>query len=263
MNDPHVAPYGPGTAGADVPVAVRPERWRAVVRTIGEAFVTGGLVLLLFVVYELYVTDVITERRQGALNEQLREEWTADADVPVPRVSILGDGFAVLHIPRLGADYQRVVAEGTGEAELRQGPGHYEGTAGPGERGNMAVAGHRVGKGSPFLELDRLVPGDPIVVGTAESWFVYRVLGDPATGDFTTDPSGIPGQRIVRPEAIEVISPTPGAVETAAPTGTYLTLTTCHPRYSARQRPVVHARLDGAGLPKAEAPDGPTALTER
>ena len=55
------------------------------------------------------------------------------------------------------------------------------------------------------------LPGDPIVVETAESWFVYRVLGNPATGDLTTDPTGIPGRQIVRPEAIEVISPTPGA----------------------------------------------------
>jgi sortase (surface protein transpeptidase) len=250
-----------------VGVAARPEagpapteRWRTVVRTIGEVLVTGGLIVLLFVVYELYVTDVITDRRQGELKEELREQWTAEPQAP--HVSILGDGLAVLHIPRLGADYERVVVEGTAEEQLRQGPGHYAGTALPGEQGNLAIAGHRVGKGSPFLELDLLRPGDPIVVETADSWFVYRVLGDPATGDFQTDPSGIPGQQIVRPEAIEVISPTPGAAENAAPSGAYLTLTTCHPRYSARQRLIVHARLDGTGSPKTELPDGPAALRE-
>jgi sortase (surface protein transpeptidase) len=256
----------PGTAaeGADVPApgaALPPERWRTVVRTVGELLVTAGLVLLLFVVYALYVTDVITDRRQGELKEELREEWTATPPGQ-PHVSILGDGLAVLHIPRLGADYERVVVEGTAEEQLRQGPGHYEDTALPGEQGNLAIAGHRVGKGSPFLELDLLQPGDPIVVETADSWFVYRVLGDPATGDFRTDPSGIPGQQIVRPEAIEVISPTPGAPESAAPSGAYLTLTTCHPRYSARQRLIVHARLDGTGSPKTELPDGPPALHE-
>ena len=244
------------TEGGTVPT----ERWRAVVRTIGELLVTGGLVLLLFVVYALFVTDVITDRRQDELNVELREEWTAEPRAP--RASILGDGLAVLHIPRLGADYERVVVEGTAEEQLRQGPGHYADTALPGEQGNLAIAGHRVGKGSPFLELDLLQPGDPIVVETAERWFVYRVLGDPATGDFTTDASGIPGQQIVRPEAIEVISPTPGAAETAPPTGAYLTLTTCHPRYSARQRLIVHARLDGTGSLKTELPDGPPALNE-
>jgi sortase (surface protein transpeptidase) len=238
------------------------ERWRLVVRTFGEVFVTCGLVLLLFVVYALFVTDLLTDRRQGELNEQLREEWTAHAEA-APHVSILGDGLAVLHIPRLGADYQRVVVEGTAEEQLSQGPGHYVDTALPGEQGNVGIAGHRVGKGSPFLELDLMQPGDPIVVETADSWFVYRVLGNPATGDLTADPSGIPGRQIVRPEAIEVISPTPGAAEDAAPSGAYLTLTTCHPRYSAQQRLIVHARLDGTGFPKADVPNGPAALNER
>ena len=130
----------------------------------------------------------------------------------------------------------------------------------PGEQGNFAVAGHRVGRGSPFLDLDQMRPGDPIVVETADSWFVYRVLGDPATGDFAADPSGIPGQQIVRPTDVEVISPTPGAAVADPATGAYLTLTTCHPKYSAQQRLIIHARLDGAPLSKAALPDGPPAL---
>ncbi len=238
-------------------------RWRTVARSIGEILVTGGLVVLLFVVYGLFVTDVLTDRQQDQLNKNLRQEWTAEAEAPTAsRVSILGDAFAVLHIPRLGADYEKVVLEGTAEEQLAQGPGHYEGTALPGEQGNMALAGHRVGKGSPFLDLDLLRPGDPIVVETADRWFVYRVLGDPATGDFTTDPSGIPGQQIVRPSDIEVISPTPNGPENGPPSGAYLTLTTCHPKYSAQQRLIIHAGLDGAGLTKVEAPNGPPALRE-
>ncbi|WP_249933164.1 sortase [Blastococcus sp. CCUG 61487] len=130
----------------------------------------------------------------------------------------------------------------------------------PGQQGNVALAGHRVGKGSPFLELDLLQAGDPIVVETVDSWFVYRVLGDAATGDLGADPSGIPGRRIVRPTDIEVISPTPDAATSAPATGAYLTLTTCHPEYSARQRLVIHARLDGGPLSKAQHPYGPTAL---
>jgi sortase A len=172
-----------------------------------------------------------------------------------------GQPFAVLHVPRLGEDWSRVVLEGTAEDELSQGPGHYVGTAMPGEQGNVSIAGHRVGRGSPFLELDALRPGDPIVVEVADGWFTYRVLGDEATGDFA-DPSGIPGQQIVTPAQVEVIAPTPGGAPDAAPTGAYLTLTTCHPRYSARQRLVVHAVLEGPGVTRADAPDGPPALTE-
>jgi sortase (surface protein transpeptidase) len=133
----------------------------------------------------------------------------------------------------------------------------------PGEPGNMGLAGHRVGKGSPFLDLDQLRPGDPIVVETVDSWFVYRVLGDVATGDLEADPSGIPGQEIVRPTDIQVLSPIPNGPADAAPTGSYLTLTTCHPRFSARQRLIIHARLDGGVIAKTAEPDGPVALTER
>lgn len=231
----------------------RGDRRRAVARGTGELLVTAGLVLLLFVVYELFVTDLLTGRRQAELTEQIRDEWgSADS---TPRAQVPGDAIALLHIPRFGADYQQVVLEGALEEQLSQGPGHYPGTAMPGELGNVALAGHRVGKGSPFLDLDQLRPGDPVVLETRDSWFVYRML--PLTGD----PSGIPGQEIVAPSDVEVIAPVPNSPG-AEPTAAYLTLTTCHPRFSARQRLIVHAVLDGEPVAKAAAPDGPPALTE-
>jgi sortase (surface protein transpeptidase) len=257
----HRAEDGTGD-GRSTPSRSREPSWRGVARGLGELLVTCGAVLLLFVVYEVYVTDLLTDRRQDQLAEQLQEDWAEPGPPRDLRELEIGDAFGVLRIPRLGEDYARVVLEGTTEAELSQGPGRYAGTAMPGEQGNMALAGHRVGKGSPFLELDAMRPGDPIVVETADSWFVYRVLGDPASGDLAADPSGIPGQQIVSPTALEVISPTPNQVADAAPTGAYLTLTTCHPRFSARQRLIVHARLDGVAMPKAEFPDGPPALWE-
>jgi sortase A len=230
--------------------------WRGLALGAGELLVTAGVVLLLFVVYEVYVTDLLTAQRQDQLSEELHEQWAAQPpgeERSLTRVE-LGDAFAVLRIPRLGEDYTRVVLEGTTEEQLSQGPGHYVDSAMPGEQGNLAFAGHRVGKGSPFLELDAMQAGDPIVVETADSWFVYRVLPE-------GDPSGIPGMQIVSPAAVEVVAPTPGDAG-AAPSGSYLTLTTCHPRYSARQRLVIHARLDGGALSKAQYPDGPDALYE-
>ena len=125
----------------------------------------------------------------------------------------------------------------------------------------MAIAGHRTTYGSPFRDLDLLRPGDPIVVETADSWFVYRVLGDPGSGDFGADPSGISGREIVDPADVQVINPTPDAAADAPATGSYLTLTTCHPRFSARQRLIVHAALDGTGIARADLPDGPPALS--
>jgi sortase A len=240
---------------------------RTVVRGIGQTLVTLGLVVLLFVVYEVWVTDLLTAQRQGELSDTLQEGWEdptvgAPGATPAPLEVALGEPFAVLHVPRLGEDWSRVVVEGTGGEQLAQGPGHYVGTAMPGEQGNVALAGHRVGRGSPFLDLDRMRPGDPIVVETADWWFVYRVLGDVATGDLDADPSGIPGMQIVRPSEVDVIAPTPDGAADAAATGAYLTLTTCHPKYSARQRLIVHAVLEGGPVSRAQSPDGPDALRE-
>ena len=247
------------------------------IRGVGQTLITLGLVALLFVVYELWVTDLFAAREQSHLSQEIHQQW---ADAPTVRAApgtpgqpaapftpaainvSVGQPFAVIHIPRLqgGEGYSRVVVEGVAQIQLAQGPGHYIGTAMPGEQGNVAFAGHRVGRGSPFLDLDKLQPGDPIVVETGDAWFTYRVLGDPATGDFTTDPSGIPGQEIVLPTDVSVISPTPGGPAAGPATGAYLTLTTCHPKFSAHQRLIIHARLDGAPLSKAAAPNGPAAL---
>jgi sortase (surface protein transpeptidase) len=264
---PRAAPRGRGDAV------------RTVIRGIGQALITFGLVALLFVVYELYVTDILAAREQDQLSEEIEQQWadapTVEAPVPAPSDGApapapapapesidvgLGEPFAVVHIPRLGGDYNRVIVEGTAQVQLAQGPGHYLDTAMPGQDGNFAVAGHRVGRGSPFLDLDQMRPGDAIVVETAANWYVYRVLGDPASGDFGTDPSGIPGREIVRPEDVAVISPTPGGPAEGPASGAYITLTTCHPKYSAAQRLIIHARLDGTPLSKASAPDGPPAL---
>jgi sortase A len=267
---------------ADRPPRPRRDLIRTLSRGIGQTLITLGLVALLFAAYELWLTDVIAAREQQQLAEQIQEEW-ADAptvESPAPTVPEpaptdaapppepappvidvgIGDPFAVLHLPTLSADYARVVVEGVSQVELAQGPGHYIDTAMPGEPGNFAVAGHRVGHGAPFLDLDLMKPGDPIVVETETHWFVYRVLGNPATGEFTGDPSGIPGREIVRPTDVQVISPTPGGPADGPAGDAYLTLTTCHPKYSAQQRLIIHARLDGAPMSKATTPNGPAAL---
>jgi sortase (surface protein transpeptidase) len=254
---------------------------RTLSRGIGQTLITLGLIALLFVGYELWVTDLLADREQAALSEELDEQWAdaptvepadpapapgpsdgspAPAPTPAPIDVGLGEPLARLHIPRLGEDWARVVVEGTAQVQLAQGPGHYLDTAMPGEQGNFAVAGHRVGRGSPFLDLDRLRPGDAIVVETAGEWYVYRVLGDPASGSFEGDPSGIPGMEIVRPTDVDVISPTPGGPAGGEASGAYLTLTTCHPKYSAQQRLIIHAQLEGGPISKADAPDGPPAL---
>ena len=249
------------TTLGDMTAATRPPRQRTTAGRVGRVLGAAVLVAAAAVGTDWVVADVVADRRQDALRVQLDEQWERESGSgTLPEEVAPGSPVAVLHVPRWGANYERVVVEGTAEAQLDQGPGHYAGTAMPGRPGNVAIAGHRVGEGSPFLHLDTLRPGDPVVLETADSWFVYRVLGDPSTGDVTADPSGIPGRQIVAPEDVRVISPTPNGPPDAAPTGSYLTLTTCHPLFSARERLVVHAALDGDAVPKSTAPEGPPAL---
>nr|WP_033401403.1 class E sortase [Actinokineospora enzanensis] len=250
----------------------RPERVRTVVRGIGELLITAGLVVLLFVVYEVYVTDLVSAGKQRDATAALDDTWkdggggvdTVPGPERVERFNGLneGSGFAKMYIPAFGADYDFTIIEGTTEKSLEIGPGHYRGTAYPGEPGNFAVAGHRVGKGAPFNDIDLLNSCDAIVVETHYSWFIYRVLpkGDEvqgwAAGKGAADPrcqgvaplggpyAGLVGQEIVRPTQGEVIAPVPGKSGAAASAGeraTLMTLTTCHPRFSDRQRLIVHA----------------------
>ena len=215
---------------------------RTIVRGLSELAVTAGAVLLLFVIYEVWVTDLLSDRAQDQVAEELREDWTSGTPDAPPD---FGEAFAFVHIPRFGADWTRAVVEGTDPAELEEGPGHYVGSAMPGEQGNFAMAGHRVGRGSPFLALDVLEPGDPVVVETVDAWHVYRVT--------TTT--------VVDPRESSVVAPTPGGAANGAATGAFLTMTTCHPKFSTRERLVVHGELESS-VGKAEAPDGPAALEE-
>jgi sortase A len=131
----------------------------------------------------------------------------------------------------------KTVVEGTSREALRSGPGHYRSTPRPGRAGNAAIAGHRTTHGAPFFDLDQLQPGDEIVVETVEGRFSYLVEGhdDGAGGEV--------GHLIVEPDDVSVI---------ADRGDNRLTLTACHPTYSARQRIVVSAVLHG--LPVGVAP---------
>lgn len=243
---------------------------RKTVRGVGELFITAGLIILLFVVYEVYVTDLISAGKQDEATVALDGEWNKDANTvePVdPRRQakyelVEGKAFAKVYIPVFGPDYRFSIVEGTTGKHLEVGPGHYVGTALPGSPGNFAVAGHRVGKGAPFNDLDLLGSCDSIVVETQTGWFVYRVL--PMANEVVgwaegkakspkcdkVAPLQVPygstvGQEIVSPSQGEVISPVPhfGGELPEAQQAALMTLTTCHPRFSDRQRLIMHAVL--------------------
>jgi sortase A len=253
---------GPRDRGGDSPA--RGDQVRTVIRGIAQTMITLGLVLLLFAVYDVWFTGILNHRTQDKLKAQLETQWGQQGDDPViaaqskpkPGAKVreipLGEGFALIYIPAFGTDYVYTIVEGTAAADLDKGPGHYPDTVLPGQIGNFSVAGHRVGKGSPFLNLDKLTVGSPIVIRTKTYWFTYRVLGDPATKDPNgTGPAGIPGMQIVSPGDIDVIDPVPNRPG-AKPVRRLLTLTTCNPKFSARQRLIIHAQLDGLPLPTSK-----------
>jgi sortase (surface protein transpeptidase) len=246
----------------------RPDRARTVVRNIGELLITAGLIVLLFVVYEVYITDLLSAGKQREATAALDDQWKPGKDVVDggERTSKYdleeGKGFAKLYLPTLGPDTHFTVLEGTTDKILETGPGHYKGTALPGEPGNFSIAGHRVGMGAPFNDLDLLKSCDAIVVETQKAWFVYRVL--PLKGEAATwaarqksspsctdlNPLGGPynkvlGQEIVSPAQGGVISPIPNQPGAAPPAdqAALLTLTTCHPKFSDKQRLIVHASM--------------------
>jgi sortase A len=234
----------------------RAQTARLVLRGTGQTLITAGLVVLLFVVYELWVTNIFAEQKQHKIHTALEKQWAGGDDPLVTgRLTLpggkqgtipTGTGIANIYIPRLGTDYHFTIVQGTDGASLEKGPGHYIDTALPGQVGNFAVAGHRVGKGEPFLNLDHLRPGDAIVIETKSTWYVYRVKGDVGTGDLNDKGNdGIPGREIVSPSDTDVIAPVP-AHPGATPTEKMITLTTCHPKFTASQRMILHGMLSRA-----------------
>lgn len=253
-----------------------PSRPPGVGQILGELLITVGAVLLLYMFYEAFWTNLASGRLQAEAAAGLEARWSDVADpgasgpgaagrparepVPPP-VPTLGDPFARIHLPTLGGDAVYAVVEGTRAEDLRTGPGHYAGTQMPGEPGNAALAGHRNGSGAVFEHLDRLDSCDAIVIETETQWQTYRLLPvepggvdrlaaareclSPGQADRVAggDYAHVAGLHITTPDAVEVIAPVPGAAGAGEAPERLLTLTTCHPMYSNAERLVVHAAL--------------------
>lgn len=241
---------------------------------VGELLTTAGALVLLFVFWQLVWTDVSAATTQRST---LQQGWSAEPaggslsggrdGTPAPEPGTFPAGedpvsppvmdepaesepFAVVHVPRFGSGWAVVAAQGMGREDvLNDGVlGHYPGTAMPGAIGNTSFAGHRTTYGKPLEQIQELVAGDPVVVETADAGYLHRVTGT----------------EIVTPDRVDVIGPVPG-VPGAEPTRRMITLTACHPKYSAELRYIVHGELEswqprasGApavlGTPAASAP---------
>ena len=222
---------------------------RRVLSGAGRVLITVGLLILLFVAYQLWGTGIYTARQQHKLESSFQQALRATGSpsgsttttrpgttpTTAPRgTTVTGDnptvgqtappstpeGGAVGHIviPKIGVD--AYVVQGTNDSDLRNGPGHYPSTPYPGQRGNAAIAGHRTTYGAPFGDLDQLETGDTIEITTLQGTFAYKVYESV----------------VVDPSDFKVLDPDPARPAT-------LTLTTCNPKYSASQRLVVKADL--------------------
>jgi sortase A len=222
---------------------------RRTIAAIGRTLVTFGLLILLFVGYQLWGTGIWTARAQTNLKKDFAAQQRAyDNPVmnrtptsvrptttttvpggvrPAPPIPPPGEVGGIITIPKIGL--RMAFVEGVSREDLKKGPGHYPETPYPGTLGNAAIAGHRTTYAAPFYDVDKLTPGDDIIVETLAGKFTY---------DMTT-------QLIVKPTDVWVVDNTRDA---------QLTLTSCNPKYSAEQRIVIKAKLAPKISPKPAKP---------
>jgi len=220
----------------------RAGRRSMVVGVIGEVFVTGGVVVLLFLGWQLWFNNLVLSNSQQVEAVELQQSWDKGegvAAVPLERadpgeplvtaVPANAVNFGTLIVPRFGADYARPIAEGIGLEDVlnKRGVGHYPGTQMPGEVGNFALAAHRTGWGSPFIDVNKLQLGDSIYIETEDGWYryVFRSL------------------EYVAPTGVGVLDPVPQE-SGVTPTDRIITLTSCNPLNSVSERIIAYGVYD-------------------
>lgn len=192
---------------------------KAVLRFVASVLIVSGILMIgdaaATVLWQEPVSHLLAKRQQGQLDEALAN--------PVQRMRVLrrkplpGDSIGRIRLPSLKRSYFMI--EGTKTGDLRKGPGHYSDTPLPGQRGTVAIAGHRTTYGAPFRSVDKLRRGDPIRIEMPYGRFTYRV------------------------EKTRIVDPTEVSVKRRVGYDR-LILSACHPLYSAAQRIVVFARLE-------------------
>lgn len=240
--------------------ATRRHRSFSLIGVLGEIFITAGIVVLLFLVWQTWVNNIVvsTTQRTNALAQsekwnkgeaiQLAPEERADPGVPLVATAP-GEAvtFGALIVPRFGADYIRPIAESVSLEKVLnvRGVGHYTGTQMPGETGNFALAAHRTGWGDPFFDINKLHLGDSIFVETDAGWYRYLFRSleyVPASG-------------------VGVLNPVP-QFDGAIAGDRLLTLTSCNPIYTASERIIAYAVYD-TWYPRAEgAPSEIAAIAQ-
>ena len=218
---------------------------RGTVQVLGELLITAGIILLLFVGWQLWWTNVESDAAQSQVIKEFAQDLgtvappapdapaapAAEDDFGAPVVAAApshAGTIGIMYIPRFGETYTRPIVQGTtGDVLDTLGLGHYAGTAMPGAVGNFAVAGHRQTHGAVLDNIHTLVPGDRIYVQTKDGYYVYVFRNN----------------QIVMPDRTDVLEPVP-TLPGATPTEAYLTMTSCNPRYGAEERIIAYSLLE-------------------
>lgn len=236
-----------------------------VLGAIGRTLITAGTLILLFVAYQLWGTGLQEAQSQKVLSKDFEAQLasiertpttttttapttttSAPAEGTTPTIAVNrtepvtqdlplpaeGDPVAKIEIPSIGVN--RTVVSGVSLDQLKRGPGHYPETPLPGQKGNVAIAGHRTTYGQPFHNIDKVKKGDDVIFETIQGTFVYEVTET----------------IIVKPNQVEILEDKGD---------NRVTLIACHPKYSARERIIVIGKLKGEAAPmltgQAEAQD--------
>ncbi len=222
----------------------------SVVGVLGELLITAGVVVLLFLGWQIWINDLLVGNEQQTEAQELSQEWdkgegapAAPVDRPDPGEPVVAtapgnaERFATLIVPRFGADYTRPIAEGVGVHDvLNVGIGHYPGTQMPGQVGNFAIAGHRTGWGAPLADIVNLQVGDSIYIETADGWYRYVFRSS----------------EYVMPTGVNVLEPVPQLVG-QSPTDRIITVTSCNPPLTAAERVIAYGVYD-TWYPRAGGP---------
>ncbi|MFD0505420.1 class E sortase [Streptomyces chiangmaiensis] len=204
----------------------------AAVSVFGELLITAGLVLGLFVVYSLWWTNVIADRKADREGDKVRNHWAAEQDTGPGALDTKG-GIGFLHVPSM-KNGDVLVEKGTSTDVLNDGvAGYYTDPVKAtlpmtGTTGNFSLAAHRDGHGAKFHNIDKVREGDPVVFETKDNWYVYKVFAIlPETSKYN----------------VKVLTAIPKQAGVKKP-GHYITLTTCTPVYTSQYRYIVWGELE-------------------
>lgn len=225
---------------------------------LGELLITAGVLVLVFIGWQQYLDDLIVGNQLHGSSVHQSAEWDKAANkATVPKPSdpaappvmasdvANAQRFALLIIPRFGADYYRPIAQGVGAKDVlnHYNLGHYPTTQMPGAVGNFAIASHRKAYGGNLEHINELQVGDHIFVETPDGWYQYEFRN----------------LHYVQSTAVDILDPVPEQPG-LQPTDRMITLQSCNPFFSTAERIIAYGSFDKF-YPRAGGPPAEIAAT--